>query len=103
MLSLSPRRNRRAHLLILPNGAAFAHLKGARLPDLLFSRLPLRSLSLRPGGLLTALETALSTGFKRLIALALAVQATRLSAFVMVGLLFLLDAPALSGRTIDDG
>jgi len=87
MPSLSPRRNFRAHVPVLPDSAAFAWQSRARLPDLLFSRLPLRSLSLRPGCLLAVLATASSTGFRRSIARPPAVRATRLSAFVMVGLL----------------
>ncbi len=87
MPSLTPRRNRRVHSPILHDDAAFTHPIRVRLPGFHLTRLPLRSLSLRPGGLLTALITALSTGFKRSIALALAVQATRLLALVMVCLL----------------
>ena len=86
MPSLTPRRNYRTHKPVLPDGVAFACIIKARLPDLWISRLLLRSLSLRPGCLLTALATALSTGSRRSIALPPAVRATRLWAFVMMGL-----------------
>jgi hypothetical protein len=86
MPSLSPRRNFRAHVPVLPECTAFASNLRARLPVSYVTRLPSRSLSLRPGCLLTVPETALSTGSKQPIARPPAVQATRLSAFVMVGL-----------------
>jgi len=99
MLSLSPRRNHRTHKPVLPDGVAFACIIKARLPDLWISRLLLRSLSLRPGCLLTALATALSTGSRRSIALPPAVQATRLWALVMVGLLsYWMYQPCLDAR-----
>ena len=99
-MSLSYRKNCKAHLPFVKNNAFFADVRKARLPDAGVSGLQLRSLSLRPGGLLTVLETALSMGFRRSITLPPAIQATRLRAFVMVGLLFLQDAHALSGRTL---
>ena len=99
MPSLSPRRNLRAHMPILPDDIAFASLSEARLPESCITRLPLRSLSLRPGCLLTVPETALSTGFRRSITLPPAVRATRLRALVMVGLLsYRMYLPCLDAR-----
>jgi len=99
MPSLSPRRNHWAHMPVLPADIAFAPASGARLPGSYVSRLSLRSLSLRPGCLLTVLATALSTGSRQSITLPPAVRATRLRALVMVGLLsYRMYLPCLDAR-----
>ena len=66
--------------------AAFALWTGARPPELGFSRLPLRSLTLRPGNSLTILLMAWSMGSRGSVSLRPATQATGRLALVPVGL-----------------
>jgi hypothetical protein len=85
--SLPPRRT---------GGAASARLRRSLLPSrghdtlglrsLAFSRLPLRSLTLRPGTLLTILPMASSMGSRGSVSLRPAIQATGRLALVPVGL-----------------
>ncbi len=66
--------------------AVFALRLRARPPGLSLSGPPIRSLSLRPGNSLTSLKEALSMGFKHLVSLLLAIQATGVLAIPLTGL-----------------
>ena len=67
--------------------SAFAHRQEARPPDFYFlTRLPLGSLALRPGDLLTIPKMAWSAGFTRFVSSTGAAQATGPLTFAPVGL-----------------
>jgi hypothetical protein len=69
-----------------PHHVAFARPKRARPSELILSRPPVGSLSLRPGDSLTIPRMALSVGFRRLVSSAPATQATGFPTFTPVGL-----------------
>ncbi len=66
--------------------AVFALRLQARPPGLPLSGPPMRSLSLRPGNSLTSLKEALSMGFRHLVSLLPAIQATGILTLPLTGL-----------------